>query len=438
MDTNRSLIKNLARGMGAAIVFCGLLVIVSWQEHWQRIVQMLPGTAPMQFNTALCFIISGFALFLLTTSRAKIAPYLGGLLTAFTTLTLLEYIVGSQLGLDVLFFKPYFEAATAYPGRMSPLAAVCFILIGIALLLANPNRGRPRRLAIAGLLMCVVVVIASAALIGFIFGIESAYGWGADSSMAVNTAALFLVLGIGLLMSTMQTAREQAYNFFHWLPTTASVTLMVMVAFVAAGDVKGLNAATFWRKHTIETILAAQSFENDLIDLQRGMRGYVTTGDTNGLAAFHSTAVVERQRLDELTQLTRDDAVQQQQLKSLADAMEALFSYDGRLIEIYNQQGAMAIFKIDATGQGRAVFGQAHDLLKEFSQTEQKLLSLRDVSEEAGYRNTEHLLVVSCALAALLLFTANFMASRELARRRLAEARLEARAHALRRSNAEL
>src|SRR5271154_5523981 len=94
------LIRHFPRFAGAAVALFGLLVIASWYARGQSILQMAPNTAPMQYNTALCFILSGAGLFLLTTPRAKIAPWLGGAAAFFTLLTLLEYLTGRDFSID--------------------------------------------------------------------------------------------------------------------------------------------------------------------------------------------------------------------------------------------------------------------------------------------------------------------------------------------------
>ncbi|HEV2693531.1 MAG TPA: CHASE3 domain-containing protein, partial [Verrucomicrobiae bacterium] len=438
MNINGVFFRQFPRWVAGIVILAGALVIVSWFAHWQRILQLLPNTAPMQFNTALCFILCGTATCLLTTTRAKIALWPGAVVGILTALTLLEYVTGWDLRIDQFFFKPYFEAATMYPGRMSPLAAICFVFMGTGLVLSSLNLHRRIRLGLTGLLMCMVAVTAVVALCGFIFGIKSAYGWGAYSSMAVNTAMMFLLLSLGVLALAWRTAQQEEYDFSRWLPVTGSATLMVMVAFVAIGDMKGLRAATYWRKHTIQTILAAESIGNNLLDMQRGMRGFVTMGDTNGLAAFQNGTGRELQKLADLTALTRDNPTQQQNLVGLSAAVEKLFAYDDQLIELYRQQGSGPIFKLDATGKGRVYFGNVTTLLRAFSDAEQKLLDLRDASEETEYGSTERLLVLGCGLAAVLLLLANYMASRELDLRRRAEAKMAQQAEALRRSNAEL
>jgi PAS domain S-box-containing protein len=418
------LFRHFPRIVGAAVGLFGLLIIASWYAHWRPILQMVTNTAPMQYNTALCFILSGAGLFLLTTSRAKIAPWLGGAAAIFTLLTLLEYLTGRDFSIDEIFFNPYFEVGTAYPGRMSPLAAVCFIFIGAGIILVSLKRPWPHRLTATGVFACIVGVVALVALFGFVFGVESAYGWGSYSKMAVNTAVTFFILGGGLLAWAWQTARAENFNFLRWLPVTGSVTLMVMIAFVSAVNMAELKNATFWRNHTFQVILNAQAFEDNLIDIQRGARGYVTLGDTNALASYQGGVKLEPQQFDQLVELTSDNPAQQRRLKELASAMDDVFSYDARVIVIYKQQGFAAVSKTDASGESRRVFGNARDIVKALSQDEQKLLDVRDATEEADADNAARLLVFGSVLAALLLVIANKMASRELHHRHRAEAKL--------------
>jgi PAS domain S-box-containing protein len=417
--------RQFPRFAGVAVALFGLLIIVSWHARWRSILQVLPDTAPMQYNTALCFILSGAGLFLLTTRRAHYAAWLGGAVLLFTQLTLLEYATGLNFNIDQIFFTPYFQADTVYPGRMSPLAAVCFIFMGAGILLVNLNREWPQRLTGAGIFGCIVGVIALVALFGFVFGIQSAYGWGSYSRMALNTAVAFFALGGGLLVWSWRTAQRENFNFLRWLPVTGSVTLMVMVAFVSAVNMAELKNATFWRKHTFEVILDAQAFQDNLTALQLGLRGYATMGDTNALASYQGSLKQEPVQFNQLVTLTSDNRTQQKCLKDLAAAMEEVFSYDRRTIALYGEQGFAGVSKTDATGEGRRVFRNAIGVINRFALEEQKLLGVRDNSEQADYHNAARLLVTGSVLAALLLVIANKMATRELHHRHRIEAKLK-------------
>ncbi len=414
--------REFPRYAGAGVALFGLLIIASWYAHWRPVLQMLPNTAPMQFNTALCFILTGAALFLLTTRHEYYAPWLALAVGFFTALILVEYLTGADLSIDQLFFKPYFEADTAYPGRMSPLAAVCFVCISAGIILASLDFAWPHRLTLAGMFACIVGIVALVALVGFAFNIQSAYGWGSYSRMAINSSVVFLILGSGLLVLAWQLALRANFNFLRWLPVTGSVTLMAMIAFVSAVNMTELRNAAAWRKHAFQVILNAQAFQDNFTAMQLGLRGYVTLHDLNALASYEKCLKLEPEQFVRLVKMTRDDSVQQQQLKALAKAMDDILDYDRRMLAIYEQEGFAGISKNDATGEGRRVFGNAVAEIKKFSEAEQKLWNGHSNAEEADSDSAAQLLLFGSVLAAALLVFANNMASRELLHRQRAEA----------------
>jgi PAS domain S-box-containing protein len=417
-------VRRFPRFVSVAVVLFGVLILVSWHVHWRFILQVLPVSAPTPYNTALCFILAGVGLFSLMTSRAKISSCLGGVVAFFALLTLLQHVTGRDFYIDQIFLKPYFEVNPSHPGRMSPLTAFCFILLGGGIALGGAKKNWPNRLAAMGLLACIVAMIACVAMFGYVFGIEAAYSWGASTQMTIDSSVALFLLSVGLLAWSWQAARRENFNFLRWLPVTGSVTLMIMIAFISAVNLVELKEATFWRKHTFQVILKTQVFEDNLIDLQRGVRGYVTLGDTNALAAFQTSTRLEPQLFDELARLTADNPDQQRYLKILAPAMDKVFDYDRRVIQLYKLHGFVVVEKMDATGEGPKVLGDAHDILKLFSQAEQTLLSGRDASEQTDADNASHLLVLGSVLAAFLLLFANQMANRELRQRQRVEERL--------------
>ncbi|HTV40504.1 MAG TPA: CHASE3 domain-containing protein [Candidatus Sulfotelmatobacter sp.] len=189
---------------------------------------------------------------------------------------------------------------------------------------------------------------------------------------------------------------------------------MAMVAFVAAENVKQLNEASQWRRHSTDVILSEHSFQDNLLEIQRGMRGYVTLGDTNALESFYRNVAVEPEQLWQLAAFTADNPKQQKRIMALVDAMTTLIALDNKAIATYRQDGYAGIAKLDGTGEGRAAFGRAQDILDRFSAEEQMLWAGRNISEQNQYNHTGALLETGCALAAVLLLLAHYMAGLEL------------------------
>ncbi|MGA9452860.1 MAG: hypothetical protein WBW41_16130, partial [Verrucomicrobiia bacterium] len=97
-----------------------------------------------------------------------------------------------------------------------------------------------------------------------------------------------------------QTARRENLHFLRWLPVLGSVALMVMVAVIATRTMSGLNSAIYWRQHTSREILAAQSYEDNLMNIQNGMRDFVTMGDVTALALCQRCIKLEPELYDQL------------------------------------------------------------------------------------------------------------------------------------------
>jgi PAS domain S-box-containing protein len=414
-------LRHFPRVAGVTGALFGLLIIVSWRAHWRFVLQWLPDSAPMHYNVALCFILSGAGLFLLTTSHPKIAPWLGGAAVILPLMTLLEYVTGRDLGIDQYFFQSYFEVDRIYPGRMSALTAVCFIFIGTGMALTGAKKRRTYWLAGAGLLAYIVTLIASVALCGYIFSVETASGWGAYARMTVNSSLIFLSLGSGLLIWAWQTARQENYNFLHWLPATGSITLMAMIGVISAASLSTLKSALLWRGHTYETLTVATSFIGSLTDAQRGMRGYLLTASPEALELYRGATNSAPRQLAELVKLARNNPAQEQRLKILAGDLDAVIAYSRQLIDINDSQGLAAAIQLEKKGRGISVMNSSRADLTTFTQEEERLLVERDSTVTEDFRNTGRMFVFGSILAGGMLVLANLIARREAKRRSRAE-----------------
>ena len=159
----------------------------------------------MKANTACAFLLIGMALLLQgrapprarwRTLTARGCAVIVGLVGA---LTLSEYLGGWDLGIDQLLFAEAPGAvATSSLGRMAPNTAVCFVLIGVALLSldARPRGGfvLPQNLA---LLVCGLGLTA---LIGYLYGVPSLHSFARHfTAMAAHTAFTFVVVTVGVV-----------------------------------------------------------------------------------------------------------------------------------------------------------------------------------------------------------------------------------------------
>jgi PAS domain S-box-containing protein len=195
-----SLLQLISRISCAIVSIVGCLGLIGWVFDIAFFKQIVPGLATMKANTALSFVLAGAALACLHAGPSRRLTRWAGRICAsavvlIAVLTLSEYFVGWDVGLDQLLFAD--PASTIFPGRMSIITALSFSLLGLALLLLDVQRAY----WLVSMLIFVALLIAWIAMIGYIYGVTSLYAIFPFATIAVHTAGALIVLGIGALFA---------------------------------------------------------------------------------------------------------------------------------------------------------------------------------------------------------------------------------------------
>jgi len=122
---------------GVLPTLLGGLVLAGWYLQNKTLIQVSPEFVPMQYNTALGFVVCGLGLLLAQIRNIKGAKVFGSIGLAIGLLTLIEYFFGLDLKIDQLFMDHYITVATSHPGRMAPNTALCFFLTSVAILFST-------------------------------------------------------------------------------------------------------------------------------------------------------------------------------------------------------------------------------------------------------------------------------------------------------------
>ncbi|MCX7173234.1 MAG: EAL domain-containing protein [Proteobacteria bacterium] len=199
--------QTLAKGAGLVSVVVGLSVLIGWLLDNAVLKSIHPGLVAMKANTAAGFCLSGVALCLKSHTPAQSSAFwrrirqaCAGGVALLGLLTLVEYIAGVNLDIDQLLFNEAPGAiGTLAPGRMAPASALCFLFLGMALLLSESSL-LGGRLVFA--LVVLVALLALTAGLGFLYGAPLVSGLGYYTQMAMHTVLAFLVLAAGMLCLT--------------------------------------------------------------------------------------------------------------------------------------------------------------------------------------------------------------------------------------------
>jgi len=186
----------------------GISVLIGWEFDVALLKSVVPGKVAMRPNTAICFMLAGFALLLLSSeietgifklARKRTAFVCSALVTLIGAATLIEYIFEVDLKFASLLFRNalFAESHSQSVGRMAGETAIGFVFLGLALMLRD---WRSRATRILGEVCCfVTLLIGLVPLIGYLYDAESLYAFQGYRSIAVHSALLFCFLGFGSL-----------------------------------------------------------------------------------------------------------------------------------------------------------------------------------------------------------------------------------------------
>lgn len=203
--------KQLTVITGAFSLLLGAIVLFGWYNQNIALIQINPAFSPMQYNTALGFLICGIGLLSSCFNYERTVMACGAMALTIGTLTLAEYTFDLDLLIDQLFMEHYVTTKTSHIGRMAPNTALAFTLTGITLLVSTLDN-IPRRPLLVNIFGALTLALGLIAFIGYFIHIEEIYGWGSLTRMAIHTAVGFIVLGIGFITHTPKIEQHISHS----------------------------------------------------------------------------------------------------------------------------------------------------------------------------------------------------------------------------------
>ncbi len=189
--------------LGAAVAFLGGAFLFNWYLNELR--QMMPsgGFVPMQYNTALGFVITGLAVVAHCLGRPRVAFVAGAAAAGLGSLSLAEGLLGHSVHIVGALFGGSI-AGNSGP-TMSVNTSLCFALTGALLVTWRAPGARKRwRTAVLGSLAAGVVSVGFLGLLGYVTHEGGTYGWARMSAMEAHTALGFVALGTAFFVMLMR------------------------------------------------------------------------------------------------------------------------------------------------------------------------------------------------------------------------------------------
>jgi len=206
--------------------------MAGWMSGQRVLASFHPRYIPMAPSTALVFLVLTTALLLYIRAPAARPGRAYAIVVALLVL-LLGVLPPLRLELERILAPTPDLFGTVPTGRMSPIAAACFLCSGAALLLLCAASHRRRFAEGAALLATLVISASVVVLLGYLYGTPLLYG-GNIIPVALPTALAFFALGVGLIAAAGPTlfplrpfvgSSARAVLLRAFLPVTVAVVL---------------------------------------------------------------------------------------------------------------------------------------------------------------------------------------------------------------------
>lgn len=205
---NKPLLKALTYSAGCLTIMLGIAVIIGWHWHDLFIIQISPEWIPMQYNTAICFVLGGLALVALNGGAIRTCRALNFFLLLLSGLTFLQYALNHSFGIDQLFIQPFMATFTDYPGRMALNPSLSFLFIGFTFwLLTITYRVNKKKIesAINVILLSLIII----AIINLTAALRMHHGIAEAMKMPFNALIGFIILSLGLVSFIYRDREER-------------------------------------------------------------------------------------------------------------------------------------------------------------------------------------------------------------------------------------
>ena len=250
--------RTISRSFSIAVILIGFIVLLGWLLDIAILKSISPGWISMKINTALCFMMAGFSVFLQNPVKWNINPALKknlsvsaalifGLIAAFN---LFEYLFNINPGFDELILKddpnPF---GTLYPGRMAPSTVLCFMLLSGSNILSRYKILDIR--VLQGSVM-IVGIISLTGLAGYILEAEEMVSIGGFNTMAFHSVICFFLLATASLFSAPQEGIMKIVsgdtlggNFIRKILPIATIVLYFLCWLHLQGEILGIYNSKF-------------------------------------------------------------------------------------------------------------------------------------------------------------------------------------------------
>jgi methyl-accepting chemotaxis protein len=176
-----------------------------------------------------------------------------------------------------------------------------------------------------------------------------------------------------------------------------------------------LAASAEWVTHSHKAKEAIAEVGSALKDAETGQRGFLLTGEERYLEPYLSGVKTVDRKIQDLRELTADNADQQKRVAKLQSLAAAKLAELAETVALRRQKGDRAAVEVVLTNKGKNVMDEARQIMAEMAGEEEELLKQRDYASKATASLARTTMIFGGFLILVLVSGAGIVIQRSIA-----------------------
>jgi two-component system CheB/CheR fusion protein len=419
--------RNITNATAFIAIIVGILAATGWYFHIPALTSLLPDAIPVRLNAALCFFLSGTALYLLNTKpsapiQKKIIILSGWFILLTGLFTFFEFISGLNFGIDDLLYKPDpLAEPMAFNGRMSLPAAIQFVLLGCCFLLL-PHR----RLHLFIDTVIILVILSSLlTLLNYLSGSVYFQHLLQFYSTSPSAALVFIALCAGIHYSHHMDYRPR--NFKKKIAAYFVLVFLVLGFFFLAMKKNNDTVSGIARQvdNTDEIISLTETIHTDVEMMQNNIKNFLLLKNVELLGEYEKTVQRIDGKLDSLRFISTGNTAVQWRCDSMKNILARYNNSRKEIISRHLQKNMTGEELRTAVLDGKARVDQFRSLLFFIKDAEKRNLPELKKEKYRYLQKSPRIITLSQVFTILFLLAALWMIYSNLHSRDKAETALD-------------
>ncbi|HEX2855810.1 MAG TPA: ATP-binding protein [Opitutaceae bacterium] len=230
----RTWLERVSIALTVGLVAISAFSLAGWWMRHEVWLQPFAGRAPIQANSAVCFLVLGLVMLAIQLGWTRLAWF--ALLPAtLAALTLVENLSTNDFQIDALLATDFLGIDVEHPGRMGALSAACLLAAGLSLAWRALDRFSRARIFTEALAGSILTGVGISTLLGYGTGLRAAYFWGSRTAIPPVEAIALLLLGVALLLLAWRESMKNSESAPAWSPMPAVIGCLTLTIILWIG-----------------------------------------------------------------------------------------------------------------------------------------------------------------------------------------------------------